>query len=110
LLKMLKYFATYVKAHKAQVLNMPYIPKLSRLICQKEVEALIAKLQTCDDYEAMCKQTTYAFFKIVRDLYANKGFYIMGDVDKILAAVKGQFDARFVLPHEHNVLDTNGDV
>ena len=89
---------------------MPYIPKMQRIMVDPMLNSLIEELGLLKSNEAKCKVTTYAFFKIVKALYAGSNFYLMGDVDKILFAVKGEFDRRFVHIHEKDALVAHGDV
>jgi hypothetical protein len=100
-------------------LILPYIQTQLRVLVDKELNALIEQLDyivTKSDFanetahETLAKTVTYIIFKIAKEFYADKNWYLKGDVDKICDAVKDEFKRRFVRAHEAQALVKNGDV
>ena len=62
--------------------------------------------------KALAENLTYALYKILKEIYENPnaGWYVKGDVSKILHAVQLQFDQDIMIPYERKKKIENGDV
>jgi hypothetical protein len=94
---------------------MPYIEYELREEIEKELDALILRLQFHDSIQGnvlLTKQITYSFFKILSRFYGQDGmrWYYREDALKVLNACHDEFVRRFTNPAEDRAMKINGDV